>query len=213
MKINYQIIILVFVMLSAFAAANAQEILTNAKVVEMSDAKLDKAIILDKIRQTAASFDVSADALIALKKAGVADEITAAMMETAGKNSKQNLNIAEQSAPKPIVKPDANKSAAQLLREAHTIFLVKHSIYPNISELESSLLKRPKWTKFNLQITRNETDADLIVTVTNEFLTHYAFRVVDAKTNRVITASGVTSLGGALAGNARTKLSSVSTKF
>ena len=193
-------------MLSAFAAANAQEILTNAKVVEMSDAKLDKAIILDKIRQTAASFDVSADALIALKKAGVADEITAAMMETAGKNNKQNLNIAEQIAPKPIVKPDANKSAAQLLREAHTIFLVKHSIYPNISELESSLLKRPKWTKFNLQITRNEADADLIVTVTNEFLTHYAFRVVDAKTNRVITASGVTSLGGALAGNVADKI-------
>jgi hypothetical protein len=66
--------------------------------------------------------------------------------------------------------------------------------------------RRQAWDKFNLTITQNGFDADLIVEIGREFLTHYNFRVVDAKTGKTIAASGVTSVGGALAGNVADKL-------
>jgi hypothetical protein len=72
--------------------------------------------------------------------------------------------------------------------------------------VESSVLKRLDWHKFNLAVTRNREEADLIVEINHEFLAHYAFRVVDQKTGKVLTASGVTSLGGALAGNIAEKI-------
>ncbi|MEP6924007.1 MAG: hypothetical protein ABI954_06060 [Pyrinomonadaceae bacterium] len=186
--------------------ANAQEVLTNAQILEMSRAGLSKQIILTKIRLSAGNYDVTANALIELKKAGVEDEIVTAMFEVFNKTDKQNLNIVEQTTPKPIIKPDASKTAAQLLREAHTVFFVKHSLYPSLEDLESSVLKRSGWHKFNLAVTRNRDEADLIVEINHEFLTHYAFRVIDQKTGKVLTASGVTSVGGALAGNIADKL-------
>ena len=198
--------LILLILLALSATANAQEVLTNAQIVEMSNAGLKQELIILKINSTAGNYDASAGALIALKKVGVEDEIIAAMLVVSNKTDKQNLNISEQTLPKPIVKPDAGKTSAQLLREAHTVFFTKHSLYPSLSDLESSVLKRPGWSPFNLSITRNRNEADLIVEISHEFLTHYNFRVVDAKTGKVLTASGVTSLGGALAGNVAEKL-------
>lgn len=198
--------LVLLILLWLIRAANAQDVLTNTQIFEMNKAGIDKQIILTKINISAGNYDVSVAALIELKKAGVENEIVAAMFEIFNKTSKQNLNITEQIAPKPVVKSDANKNAAQSLREAHTIFFVKHSFYPSLEDVESSVLKRLGWRKFNLAVTRNRTEADLIVEISHEFLTHYAFRVIDAKTGKVLTASGVTSLGGALAGNIADKI-------
>ena len=57
-----------------------------------------------------------------------------------------------------------------------------------------------------MTITQYESDADLIVDIGHDFGTHYNFRVTDVKTGSVIAASGVSSLGGALAGNVADKL-------
>lgn len=205
---NLQIIL--FVLLLSIVAVRAQntEILTNAQIVEMTEAGVSSQIILTKINSSAGDYDVSARALVALKKANVADDVVAAMLGVFNQTNKQNLS--ETAAPptpaKPVAKPDVNKTAAQLLNEARTILFVKHSLYPALSDLESSILKRPGWQAFNLSVTRRREEADLVVEINHEFLTHYAFRVVDAKSGRVIAASGVTSLGGALAGNIADKL-------
>jgi hypothetical protein len=101
------------------------------------------------------------------------------------------------------------KTPSQLLREAKTIAFKKNSLYPKIKEVEGSLLKQSrlgKWNKFELTITQYVADADLLVDIGHDFGTHYNFRVIDVKTGRVIAASGVTSLGGALAGNVADKL-------
>lgn len=188
------------------AKIGAQEILTNRTVVEMTAAKLGKTIILDKITRTPGAYDVTAAALIELKKAEVDDEIIRAMIAVFDKTSKQNRNLSAETNRLPVVKFDANKTAAQLLREARTIIFVKHSLFPSLSDLESTMFKRERWNKFNLTITRAEDEADLICEINHEFLSHYAFRVTDRKTGKVIAASGVTSLGGSLSGNVANKI-------
>jgi len=59
---------------------HAEEILDNAAVVRMVSAGLAADVIELKIERTAGRYDVSADALIALKKAGVPDGVIKAMM-------------------------------------------------------------------------------------------------------------------------------------
>lgn len=198
---------IILILLLAAAPAFAQsEILTNVNIKEMSAAGIGTEVILAKIRTTPGDYAVTADAMIDLKKAGVADEVVAAMITVFNKSAKQNQSAAAEAAALPPPSVDRNVTAAQLLKEARTIYFVKNSLYPSIADLESSLFKRPKWDRFNLTITRVRSDADLVVEINHEFMTHYAFRVTDRRTGRVITASGVTSLGGALSGNIADKL-------
>lgn len=58
--------------------------MTNADVIALSKAGLDKSLIIDKVKSSETNFDVSTDALIKLKTEGVSDEVIAAML-TAGK--------------------------------------------------------------------------------------------------------------------------------
>ncbi len=206
MKIHLRLIYIWLILLCATRSASAQEVLNNQTVVEMTKAGLSKTIVITKINSAAGDYDVSAKALIELKKANVEDEIVQAMMQVFADTGKQNRNLIAETNPLPIVKPDANKTAAQLLGEARTIFFVKNSLYPSLSDLESSLLKRKGWQKFNLTITRNRDEADLTAEINHEFLSHYAFRAIDRKTGKVIAASGVTSFGGALSGNIAAKI-------
>lgn len=61
------------------------ETLTNAKVVSMVKAALPKAVIIKSIENKQGNFDTSTDAMIALKKQGVPDDVIAAML---GKETK-----------------------------------------------------------------------------------------------------------------------------
>lgn len=68
----------------AFAAvtvAAQEEILNNAEIISLTKAGLNKSIIIGKIRSSKTNFDLSTDALIKLKQAGIDDEIVTAMLE------------------------------------------------------------------------------------------------------------------------------------
>lgn len=62
------------------AAAVAAETLDNAAIVRLTSAGLSTEIVLLKIEQSDGRFDVSTDALVELKSAGVADTVIKAMM-------------------------------------------------------------------------------------------------------------------------------------
>lgn len=64
-------------------APDSEEILTNANVTAMTKAGLGTQVIIAKIRSSKTDFDVSADALIALKNAGVEEDIIAVMLNSA----------------------------------------------------------------------------------------------------------------------------------
>lgn len=199
--IIYSVFIAALICCGSLNAAAQGEVLTNLKIIEMARVGLGSEIILKKIKNSPGAYDVSVNGLSELKKAGVSDEIITVIMEI--DDAKAVSNIAE----KPV--STEPKTAAQLLREAKNIAFVKGSAYPSLKEVESSLMSRERserWRRFNLNIVQDQTNADLICEIGHDFLTHYNFRVTDVKTGRTIAASGVTSLGGALAGNVANKL-------
>ena len=61
--------------------AFGQETMTNDEVITLTKAGLSGPIIEGKIRSSKTNFDMSTDALIKLKQAGVSDAIVAAMLE------------------------------------------------------------------------------------------------------------------------------------
>jgi hypothetical protein len=62
------------------AAASSAEILDNAAVIRLAKAGLSAEIIVLKIDQSEGRFDVSTDALVELKGAGIPDSVIKAMM-------------------------------------------------------------------------------------------------------------------------------------
>jgi len=61
---------------------DADEVLTNENVTAMAKAGLSASIIIAKIRSSRTDFDVSADALIALKSGGVDEDVIAVMIDS-----------------------------------------------------------------------------------------------------------------------------------
>jgi len=57
--------------------------MTNQDVIKLVKAKVSEDLIIAKIRQSKTKFDVSVDALVALKEAGVSDNLIAVMMNPA----------------------------------------------------------------------------------------------------------------------------------
>jgi hypothetical protein len=88
---------------------------------------------------------------------------------------------------------------AIILRNAKLIYIRKQSIYFKAPELENELRKRPEFQRWGLAITRNETDADLIIEVGRKvFTTRFIYTVIDPRTNIVVTTGKLSSLGGTL---------------
>ena len=66
--------------------------------------------------------------------------------------------------------------------------------------MEEKLLKRPEFHQLGFVLTREESDADLILELRHDLFTMYVFTVVDAKTGVVLIGGKLSSLGGTVAG-------------
>ncbi|HEX8733755.1 MAG TPA: hypothetical protein VF721_00395 [Pyrinomonadaceae bacterium] len=195
-----------FLLMFASIALAQSETLTNADIVEMTRAGLGAPIIMQKISSTGANFDISAKALIELKKAGAADEVIQAVIE---KNRATPVNVASgqtqtYSESQPTIEKrnlaeNVAVTPAEALRTAKTIALVKSSLQPSRQALEKELLKRADWKKLDLTLVRYKESADLYVEigyVSLSWLTHrYVFRVYDRRSGAVIVAGETTSWG------------------
>lgn len=208
-----KIFLLCFLLLGTSGFVSAQgglEILTNEDVVLMTKAGLNKTLIIRKVKESKNNFDVTAQSLVALKNAGVEDEVIAAIMDgNSLVNKKTTGDVKTQTAPepdnqssKPNVKPVI--SATEALRAAKTIAIVKSSLHPSRQALEKELLRRKEWQALNLNIVRYKESADLYIEigfVPLSLITHrYVFRVYDNRSGTVIVA-GQTTSWGSLAGN------------
>ncbi len=72
--------VLFIVLLATVAWVFADEVLTNDSVVAMVRGGLPETVIVQKIQATETKFDLSTNALIALKRSGVSDKVLEAMM-------------------------------------------------------------------------------------------------------------------------------------
>jgi hypothetical protein len=214
-------ILFLFLTCAAFAQG---EVLTNATVIEMSKVGLEKEIILRKINDSKNTFDVSAAALIELKKANVADEVIALILEKSAPNTeKPTAPIPDFSETLPTIEArqftPAVVSAKDALLNARTVAIEKSSLNPSRQALEKALLKRKEWRKYNLTLIRYKQEADIYIEIGRipfSWITHrYVFRVFDRRSGTIITAGETTSWGSLAENMAREitqKLNSVSGK-
>jgi hypothetical protein len=90
---------------------------------------------------------------------------------------------------------------AETLRSAQTIFIRTKSVYFKPAALEQALLDRSEVQQWGLVISRDETDADLIIEVDRKLFTNrFVYTVLDPHTNRVLISGKIGSLGGSVEG-------------
>jgi hypothetical protein len=65
----------------ATTAARSQEVVTNDTIIALTHANLGETLIISKIKASSCTFGVSTDALLSLKKAGVADAVIETMIQ------------------------------------------------------------------------------------------------------------------------------------
>ena len=96
--------VLLTMTLLAFAGvtAFAQEVMKNGDVISLVKAGLSSSIVIDKIRTSRSDFDLSTDALILLKQAGVPDDVVGAMLAAkTGGTTSSSTNTAPAAATDP----------------------------------------------------------------------------------------------------------------
>lgn len=213
MKAIHRILLFLFVVCGLFIVKTVAqtETLTNNEVILLTRAGLSKELIIRKIKDTGADFDISAKGLIDLKKAGVSDDVIALMMEksTSGANEIENEPDTgfSDSIPASGLQPPTTHiilEPKEAFSSAKTIAIEKSSLHPSRQALEKELMKRADWKELNLNIIRYKESADLFIEigfVPFSLITHrYVWRVYDNKSGTVI-ASGETTSWGSLAKN------------
>ena len=95
----------------------------------------------------------------------------------------------------------ARPTPNEVLRSAQTIFIRSNSVYFKPSTLENSLLQQEEFQEWGLVITRDESDADLIIEVGRKvFTTSFVYSVLDPRNKRVVASGRVNSIGGTVEG-------------
>jgi hypothetical protein len=199
---------LVFCIASVLPCIGQVEILTNARIIEMSNAGLGTEIILMKIRSTPDKFDISTDSLIELKKGGVDNAVIQLMIDKSRAAPSRRVNPTTISATVSDALPMLSVlEPREMLRNARTISIQKSSLNPSRQALEKELLKRADWRTMNLAIEEYKDNADLYVDigfVPLSLVTHrYVYRIYDRRSGAVIAAGETTSWGSLAANLAR----------
>jgi len=107
MRTNGSILKVILAVMLACTTASAQQngkALTNQDVVSMVKSMLPESVILSAIKANDTDFDVSANGLIALKKAGVTGKVMEAMLDAANnKRSAPSTPVPVQATPNAVV--------------------------------------------------------------------------------------------------------------
>lgn len=92
-------------------------------------------------------------------------------------------------------------SANEILGSAHTLYVWSRTVFVKQEVIESALLKRDDFRQSGLLITKDGSDADLVLTVRRaNFTTEYPYDVVDQKSGLVVAGGKVNSVFGTAAG-------------
>ncbi len=203
------IFLLIITQILAIAIFAQTETLTNQDIILMTQAGLGKELIVKKIKDSGGKYDVSAQNLIDLKKAGVDDAVIATMLEKAQtptvktdpqySDSQPAVSSNYSGSYKAVSTERIVLSPKEALQNAKTVAITKSSLNPSRQALEKALMKRKDWQKYKLNIVRLKEDADLYIEIGRiplTWLTHrYVFRIYDRQSGTVITAGETTSWG------------------
>ena len=79
------------------------------------------------------------------------------------------------------------------------VFVRSKSLLVRGAVVEEKLLKNTEFRQLGLSITRDASDADIILELRHDLLTMYVFTVVEVKTQTVVAGGKLSSLGGTVA--------------
>ena len=85
------------------------------------------------------------------------------------------------------------------LKAGRRVFVRSTSLLVRGAVVEDKLLKQPQFQQLGFVITREFSEADLILELRHDLFTMYVFTVVDAKTELVLASGKLSSLGGTVA--------------
>lgn len=126
--------------------------------------------------------------------------LTGAMIATCSRSFAQSAPIESFFAVPPNVAAFSESSHNAETPSTRRVFVRSKSLLVRAAVVEDKLLKRPEFQQLGFVITRDESDADLILELRHDLLTKYVFSVVDVKTSTVLASGKVSSLGGTVAG-------------
>lgn len=203
------IFLLIITQILAITVFAQTEVLTNKDVILMTQAGLGKELIIKKIKDSSGKYDVSAQNLIDLKKAGVDDSVIETMMEKAQtptvktdqqySDSQPAVSSNNSAAYKAVSTERIVLSPKEAMQNAKTVAITKSTLNPSRQALEKALLKRRDWQKYKLNIVRLKEDADLYIEIGRiplTWLSHrYVFRIYDRQSGTILTAGETTSWG------------------
>jgi hypothetical protein len=107
------------------------------------------------------------------------------------------LTNAQQDSQAGVVRSNPN----DVLRSAQTIFIRTKSVYFKPAALEQALLDRDEFQQWGFVISREESDAGLIIEVDRKLFTNrFVYSVIDPQTKRILLAGKIGSLGGTVEG-------------
>ena len=89
----------------------------------------------------------------------------------------------------------------ELVSRAQSVYVESDSFYMKRENLESSLLGRAEFKAWDMQITGNHRQADLLIRVRRvPFTNHFTYTVTDRVTDTIVMAGKVDSLAGTVYG-------------
>ena len=92
---------------------------------------------------------------------------------------------------------ELNISPKALLRSAKSIYVESDSIYFESGTLENALRKNSKFEKLGFILTKDKTEADIIIEVQRVVFTPvFTFRAFDRKTQTIVATGKATSIVG-----------------
>ena len=126
--------------------------------------------------------------------------LTAAIIATCSLTFAQNVAIDSFRAAPQDVQALTRSHRIARTEAPRRVFVRSKSLLVRAAVVEDKLLKRPEFTQLGFVITRDESDADLVLELRHDLLTKYVFSVVDAKSRTVLASGKLSSLGGTVAG-------------
>ncbi len=88
------------------------------------------------------------------------------------------------------------RTPGEVARNVRFVFVRSLSLRVTAEDIENKLRKHPDFQRLGMLITRQETDADLVLEVRRSVLTKFVFTAVDPETLILVASGKLSSLGG-----------------
>lgn len=188
----------------AAVAAQPEETLTNEHVIRMTGAQLGVPIIRSTIEASNVRFDLSPAGLIALKNAGVSDDVILAMQARTRALAKgATTTMATRQGPEKSELLAASKDPEFILRNFRTMLVdASRAAYFGTPQMKAALGDNKNFESLRISLVDDPAVADVVLTVNYTFAWDYPFALRHQNTSVVLlSGKGVGPFSGPAGAN------------